>query len=72
MDKQMITPDEAAEKLGINRGQLIRLIKSGKIKAINVGAGKRVCFRIHQSEIEKFIENNHVKSNPNTKDQKTS
>lgn len=61
MGKTMLKPEEVADMLGVHRSQVMRLIKFGKLKAVNVGAGKTFCYRIQKDEVEKFINKDHVK-----------
>ena len=64
MEKLMLNPDEVAERLGIHRSQVLRLIKSGKLNAVNVGAGKTFCYRIQKDELDKFITKDHAEPGP--------
>lgn len=48
------TVNEFAELLRIHRNTVINSIKSGKIQAFRVGYGKRSCFRIPKSEIQRM------------------
>lgn len=53
----LLTTDQAAELIGVSRDTLLSLIRSKEIKAVNVGAGKKLPrYRIEQTEVTRFIE----------------
>lgn len=53
-----------AQKLSITRGTVYALMKAGKIKAIDVGAGAdRKVWRIPGSEINKLLDQDNVPRN---------
>jgi excisionase family DNA binding protein len=42
MDKLLLTPEEAAEALGICRSKLYELLRAGVIESVHIGASRRV------------------------------
>lgn len=54
-EKVYITPDEAAQILGVNKRQILRMIKAGKLQAkdINASEGKRHIWRILKVDVIK-------------------
>ena len=51
-----LSPDEIADKLSCTKAQVVRLIESGQLGAINVGTGKHKRFyRVPAAEWEKFL-----------------
>lgn len=50
------TVSETAELIRVSNKTVIRLIKAGKLKALNVSVGKRFIYRIPREEIELFTE----------------
>ncbi len=42
MDKLLLTPEEAAETLGICRSKLYELLRAGVIESVHIGASRRV------------------------------
>ena len=54
---EMLTPSEAARRLSVSRGHLMNLIRAGHLKAIDVGAGKKLPrYRIDSRDLEHYIE----------------
>jgi excisionase family DNA binding protein len=55
------TPDRllplniVAEMLGIRRRTVLNKINYGKLKAVDVGQGKRPTWRVWRSEVERYI-----------------
>ena len=47
--------DEAAERIGVNRGTLYRWIATGKLKTVKIGGVRLVSARILQALIEKGL-----------------
>ena len=45
---------EFAAKIGIHPNTVRRSIKSGKISALRIGSGKRACYRIAKTEIDRI------------------
>jgi len=56
MDKDLYTPKEAAERLGVNKAHIYNLIKTGTLKASNIGTGKRAVLRISSEDISKYLQ----------------
>lgn len=54
-DLKFLSIKELASKLNVHHSTIRRAIKTGKIKAITFGNGKRPIYRIPESEIEKII-----------------
>ncbi len=42
MDKLLLTPEEAAQTLGIGRTKLYELVASGTIASVKIGASRRI------------------------------
>lgn len=64
--KEYYSPSEAAEALGVRREHVLRLIKSGKIVASNLGIGQRAVYRISKQELEGYIKKNKTDGQPRT------
>lgn len=62
----LLTPAEAAERLGVSLGQLRRLTAAGKIAFIDVGLGDRRAPRYELAEIEAFKTLRKVRECPST------
>lgn len=56
------SPIKAAEVLGVNREHILRLIKSGKIVASNIGTGHRAVYRISHEELANYLKKNKLKT----------
>jgi len=56
MDKDLYTPKEVAERLGVNKAHIYNLIKAGAIGSSNIGAGKRAVLRISTKDISKYLQ----------------
>lgn len=68
--KNIYSPKEAAELLKVTNDHILRLIKSGKLLASNVGLGQRAVWRISHDEINKFLMRSNNKSNEQSRDTK--
>lgn len=67
--KPLLTIEQAAETLNVSERQVKRLIKSGRLKAVDLGSGKqRKLTRINPKDIEAMIEG-AVAKKPATKRQ---
>lgn len=53
MSGQILTVDEAAERLKLTPAGVRRLIREGEIRAAKIGRG-RPGYRIHEAELERF------------------
>lgn len=51
---EYISVKEFAKKVGVHYNTIIRSIKKGRLNAFRVGAGKKGCFRIAISEINRI------------------
>ena len=56
----MITVAEAANRLGISKETVYRLINDGRLHAIVVSGKKLRRFRIEEQELERFIRDNRT------------
>jgi excisionase family DNA binding protein len=52
---KLYTIKEAAEILLVERQTIIRKIEEGRLKAINVGSGKKKTYRISEEALNDFI-----------------
>jgi excisionase family DNA binding protein len=53
---KILTVREVAERLAVSEDHVRALITSGRIRAIDVSAGKRPWYRIEEPELDAFIE----------------
>jgi excisionase family DNA binding protein len=49
-----LTLDQAADRLGLSRKTVLRLVKAGKLPAVNVGTGNRPNYRIDPVTLAEF------------------
>lgn len=42
MDKLLLTPEEAAERLSVGRSRIFELIGAGRLRSVRVGASRRI------------------------------
>ncbi|MGH8973759.1 MAG: excisionase family DNA-binding protein [Acidimicrobiia bacterium] len=42
MDKLLLTPEEAAERLSVGRSRVFELISSGRLRSVRIGASRRI------------------------------
>lgn len=42
MDKLLLTPEEAAERLSVGRSKVYELIGSGRLRSVRIGASRRI------------------------------
>lgn len=42
MDKLLLTPEEAAERLSVGRSRIFELIGSGRLRSVRLGASRRI------------------------------
>jgi excisionase family DNA binding protein len=54
---ELITIDEAMKILKVSRITLHRWVKSGKIKALKLGEGRKGAVRFRREDIETFLSN---------------
>jgi len=66
--KNVYSPQEAAELLGVTKDHVLRLIKSGKLMASNIGLGQRSVWRISSDEINKFFTRSKKKQDEQPRD----
>lgn len=50
--RRLLTPEQAAEALGIGRSLLYELLRSGQLQSVRIGA----CRRIPVAAIDEFVE----------------
>jgi len=58
MSDMLLTPKAVAEKLSFSMPTVYRLIDSGQLPVVKIGAGQRGALRVRESELEKLIKNN--------------
>jgi excisionase family DNA binding protein len=42
MEKLLLTPEEAAERLSVGRSRIFELIGSGRLRSVRLGASRRI------------------------------
>jgi len=42
MDKLLLTPEEAANALGIGRSKIYQLLRDGKVRSLRIGTCRRI------------------------------
>ena len=59
---KMLTPPEAAKRLGVSPQTVIWWIRAGELPAINIGrrSARRPRFRITEDDFERFLEGRRV------------
>jgi uncharacterized protein with von Willebrand factor type A (vWA) domain len=64
---ELLTPSEAADKIGVSTAQLTRLTLDGELPSINVGRGKKRPMRRYlPADIEHFLEQRRTVACPST------
>lgn len=58
-DAVLLRVEEAAERLGISRAQIFRLIASGQLSSVKIGASRRVPVRSLESFVDDLISHQH-------------
>lgn len=57
---ELSSTKEVADFMGISYITLYRLVKSGKIKAVNIAkSGKRPIYAFHSEEVQKYYDSLH-------------
>ncbi len=56
--EQMLSVKQVSELLNISKPTVVRLIKSGRLKAINAGSAKMKLYRVFRKSLEDFCESN--------------
>jgi excisionase family DNA binding protein len=65
MTERILTPSQVAKRIGRSYDHVLRLIKAGKLKAANDGAGQVPRWRIREADVERLLYGNHSeKSEP--------
>ena len=64
-EKEVYTPEEAATLLSVTKPLICKLIKQGKLPAMNLGSGQRNIYRIRAEDINNLKDNK--KENGNSK-----
>jgi excisionase family DNA binding protein len=52
---QMLTTDEVAEALRIDKRTLVKIIKAGKLPALKAGVGPSAGYRISEKALNEYI-----------------
>jgi len=68
--KDVYSPQQAAELLGVTKDHVLRLIKSGKLVASNIGLGQRAVWRISREGINNFLSESKKESHEQPRDTK--
>lgn len=55
-DRPRLTPSDVVDILGIDLGTVYKLMDSGRIRAVNVGTGKRVHRRTSRAWLDAYLE----------------
>ena len=55
MAEKLLRIPEAADRLGISRKSVYRLVYAGRLKAVPTGSGSRPAIRVVESSVDKFI-----------------
>ena len=55
-EMELYTVNECAKLLNSSDKTIRRLIRKGKLQALDIGAGSRNVYRIPASELERFVE----------------
>ena len=58
--KERVSTGVVARELGVSTAHVCKLIESGHLEAINVGAGKVPEYRVSRESIERFKENRTI------------
>ena len=53
--ERFYTPDYLAKLLGCSYRRVLHLIEEGRIRAVNIGSGKRPSWRIYDGELQRFM-----------------
>jgi excisionase family DNA binding protein len=57
---KFLTPEEVADIFKITRRSVLELIRSGRLKAVQVGVGNiRNTYRIYSKEVDRFMSENY-------------
>lgn len=56
--EQMLSVKQVSELLNISKPTVVRLIKAGRLKAINVGTAKMKLYRVFRKSLEDFYGSN--------------
>lgn len=59
-DKLLLTPEQAAEQLGISRRQIYRLIREGSLRSVKIGKLRRVS----RTALQAFIDAGEAAGQP--------
>jgi excisionase family DNA binding protein len=54
MDSKLLSLDEVAEHLGVHRDTVYKLVRSGRLQALQLG-GRKAGWRVAEDDLEKFI-----------------
>ena len=59
---QFMTPQEAADTLGVARGTVVKLVAQGDLEAITIQVSKKKRTMIQRASLDSFIERSRVVS----------
>lgn len=54
MKEPLLNTQQVADQLGCSRNQVLSLIKSGRIRAVNISAGSKACYRVAPEVLDEF------------------
>ena len=63
-DRQFLTPPEIAKLLRVSPEKALGWIRSGELKAVNVGNGFRPRFRVSRENLDAFLKAREVQPPP--------
>lgn len=55
MAEKLLRVPEAADRLGISRKSVYRLVYAGKLRSVPTGSGSRPAIRVVESSVDAFI-----------------
>jgi excisionase family DNA binding protein len=53
--KPLLTPQQAAEQLGVTRGTVYELVKAGTLRAVRLGDGPKPRLRIRPEDLDRYV-----------------
>ncbi len=56
-----LKPESVADTLDVTVTMVYRLIQNGRLKAVDIGMGKRACWRIRQDDLDEFLQPKNAK-----------
>jgi excisionase family DNA binding protein len=61
MEGQLLTLDQVAEYLGVHRDTVYKLVRSGRLPALQLG-GRKAAWRISEDDLREFLANGKAAS----------